>query len=142
MDLSALTRGWRPPSRSMIDRRRWPKIALASCSVPSPSGPRCRRAVSMLRMPSNNTDSLPTIPAIPHILWMLQWGRPGYGSSHSAREQLLVSRGAALDEEVLNLGEIVPSDGGAALRPIAQGAHRGVEALQIVQPDHIPGVRR
>src|SRR5512143_218399 len=121
----------------MMDRRRCPKMALASCSVPSPSGPRWRRAVSMLRMPSVNTEVLPTIPAIPHMLLVLQSCCGGHPIGQDGLEQRFIAFRAALDEKILDLFQVVTRDRGAPLRRVAQGAYRRVESLQVVQLDDI-----
>src|SRR6185437_7910513 len=118
----------------MMDSRRCPKMACASCSTPSPSGPRCRRACSILCMPSARAHVSPTIPAIPHILIVLQ-ARGGAAGVRGDRafENSLVALRAAVDEEILHSREVRKPDGAAALRVIAQAAHRIIEPAQVIE---------
>src|SRR5579872_3167550 len=126
----------------MIDSRRWPKMACASCSMPSPSGPRCRRACIMRCMPSERAHVLPTIPAIPHILILLQARRgAGHVRGDRALEEALVALGAAVDEKILHLGEVGPLDERAALRIRAQSSHGIIERHQVIERDHLAGLR-
>src|SRR5690348_143776 len=96
--------------------------------MPSPSGPRCVRAVSMRRMPSLRMPGCSMRPAMPHMRSAL----PTAGGSGCARappgghrrpplaqhalEDLLVALGASVDEELLDGGAIVGADRRAPLR--------------------------
>src|SRR5688572_24357160 len=51
----------------MIDSRRCPNDAQPSWYAPSPSGPRCPSAASILCMAAARVRSAFTIPAMPHI---------------------------------------------------------------------------
>src|SRR3569833_31038 len=129
MDLSALNSGCRPPSRSMMDRRRCPRMACESDSMPSPSGPRWRRACSMACIPLIRTGLSPTIPAIPHMLVMLP-ARSDGGFKHP-----LIAFRATLDEKVLDPGKIVAAHGFTTLRRVAQGLYGLIEGVLVIQLD-------
>src|SRR6516225_8814753 len=123
----------------MIDRRRCPRTAFASCSTPSPSGPRCRRAVSMRCMASPSSRVGPTIPAMPHMLGarLVPAGRAF--CQHGALEQILVTLRAPADEVILDAAQIIAANLGAPLRSIAQCAHCVVERAHIVERHHVTG---
>src|SRR5256885_9688459 len=120
----------------MMDSRRWPRMACESNSMPSPSGPRWRRACSMACIPLINPELSPTIPAIPHMLLLpLPSGDRGF-------KHPLVPLRATLNKEILDLGEIVTPDGLTRLRRVAQCLYSIIKCLLVVQLDDKAGIRR
>src|SRR5689334_9776539 len=118
----------------MMDSRRWPRMAWESNSMPSPSGPRWRRACSMACIPLINPELSPTIPAIPHMLLLLP-PRGDRGFKHP-----LVPLRAMLDEKILDRVEIVTPDGFTTSRRVAQCLHGLIKCLLIIQLDDKTGV--
>src|SRR6185437_13863819 len=132
----------------MMERRRWPSTAPASCSTPSPSGPRCVSAASMRRMPPAPMPGWSMRPAMPHMGSALPCSRAESGrrarpalAQHSLEDRL-VALGAAVDEELLDGGEVMVADRIALLgrcRELADG--RG-ECLEIIEPHEAAGRSR
>src|SRR5450432_2864946 len=142
MDPSALVSGCRPPCRSMIDSRRWPKIALLSCSTPSPSGPRWRSAKSMRRIPSRRTRlSGPMIPAIPHISVMPSRLSGLLSLKHRLFEHALVVFRTPIDEKVLDHRQVVKTNRRSAPRAVAQRPDGVIESLLVIERYDVAGCR-
>src|SRR5438309_10756013 len=105
---SAETIGWRPPSMSMIERRRWPKPTPGAVHTPLPSGPRWARVSAMARMRAGSTG-LGTSgwkrPAMPHVSARPGQagggvGKWGYGACR-AKECVYRRAGAPLPRRLL-----------------------------------------
>src|SRR4051812_10775967 len=67
---SSLWSGWRPPSRSMIERRRWPRPTAPSIARPAPSGPRCAMTsrIAAISLGDTGRPSVLNRPQMPHML--------------------------------------------------------------------------
>src|ERR1700761_4339324 len=91
-------------------------------------------------MPCCSTDVSATIPAIPHMLAMLQSRGAGRGAGYDSFEQLFVALRAAFNEIVFHLGEVVFADRRPPLGGVAQRTDRIVERLQVVQLNDVAGV--
>src|ERR1700758_2401359 len=94
----------------------------------------------MLCMPSNNTGLSPTIPAIPHMLVLLQSRNGGAAVRYGSLEQPLIALGTPLDEKILDFGQVVSADRGTTLGRVAQGTYRIVECPKVIQLDDISGI--
>ena len=67
-----------PPARSMMLRRRWPRLTAGCSNEPASSGPRCASAAAMRpRSCRSGAPAKPKMPHMGHVSWGVGCGRRG-----------------------------------------------------------------